>query len=84
MISTTQFDNAPPLGVPVSCRLALTTACASQPTLQSPECFYVEKEAQRRMSIPVFHDDQHGTAIVAGAGLLNALEIIGEGCAAAV
>jgi len=45
---------------------------------QSPECFYVEKEAQRRMNIPVFHDDQHGTAIIAGAGLLNALEITGQ------
>jgi malic enzyme len=39
----------------------------------------VEKEAQRRMNIPVFHDDQHGTAIVAGAGLLNALELTGKG-----
>jgi malate dehydrogenase (oxaloacetate-decarboxylating)(NADP+) len=38
----------------------------------------VEKEAQRRMNIPVFHDDQHGTAIIAGAGLLNALEITGQ------
>jgi malic enzyme len=38
----------------------------------------VEKEAQRRMNIPVFHDDQHGTAIVAGAGLLNALELTGQ------
>jgi malate dehydrogenase (oxaloacetate-decarboxylating)(NADP+) len=46
--------------------------------VQAPECFYVEKEAQRRMNIPVFHDDQHGTAIVAGAGLINALELIGE------
>lgn len=38
----------------------------------------MEKEAQRRMNIPVFHDDQHGTAIIAGAGLLNALEITGQ------
>ena len=36
--------------------------------VRSPECFYVERECQRRMAIPVFHDDQHGTAIVAGAG----------------
>ncbi|WIA37314.1 hypothetical protein OEZ86_014249 [Tetradesmus obliquus] len=46
--------------------------------IKAPECFYVEREAQRRMSIPVFHDDQHGTAIIAGAGLINALEIIGK------
>eukprot|EP00803_Ostreobium_quekettii_P010906 evm.model.scf_584.3 EVM.evm.TU.scf_584.3 scf_584:43334-50562(-) len=58
--------------------------CALEPTfgginledIKAPECFYVEKECQRRMNIPVFHDDQHGTAIVAGAGLLNALELI--------
>ncbi len=36
--------------------------------IKSPECFFVEREAQRRMAIPVFHDDQHGTAIVAAAG----------------
>jgi len=46
--------------------------------IKAPECFYVEKEAQRRMNIPVFHDDQHGTAVVAGAGLLNAVELIGK------
>ncbi|MCC6166598.1 MAG: NADP-dependent malic enzyme [Caldilineaceae bacterium] len=43
--------------------------------IKAPECFYIEQEAQRRCDIPVFHDDQHGTAIISGAGLLNALEI---------
>jgi malate dehydrogenase (oxaloacetate-decarboxylating)(NADP+) len=44
--------------------------------IKAPECFYIEQEAQRRCDIPVFHDDQHGTAIISGAGLLNALEIV--------
>lgn len=43
--------------------------------IKSPECFYIEEELQRRMQIPVFHDDQHGTAIITGAALLNACEI---------
>jgi malate dehydrogenase (oxaloacetate-decarboxylating)(NADP+) len=46
--------------------------------IRSPECFYIEQELQRRLDIPVFHDDQHGTAIILGAALLNALEIIGK------
>ncbi|RIK35920.1 MAG: NADP-dependent malic enzyme, partial [Chloroflexi bacterium] len=44
--------------------------------IKAPECFYIEQEAQRRCDIPVFHDDQHGTAIISGAGLLNALELV--------
>jgi malate dehydrogenase (oxaloacetate-decarboxylating)(NADP+) len=43
--------------------------------IKAPECFYIETELKKRMKIPVFHDDQHGTAIISGAGLLNALEI---------
>jgi malate dehydrogenase (oxaloacetate-decarboxylating)(NADP+) len=43
--------------------------------IKSPECFYIEKVLQERLDIPVFHDDQHGTAIILGAALLNALEI---------
>jgi len=46
--------------------------------IRSPECFYIEQECNRRTDIPVFHDDQHGTAIIAGAALLNALEIVGK------
>ena len=41
--------------------------------IKAPECFIVERELQKRMSIPVFHDDQHGTAVVSSAGLINAL-----------
>jgi malate dehydrogenase (oxaloacetate-decarboxylating)(NADP+) len=46
--------------------------------IKAPECFYVEEELKKTMKIPVFHDDQHGTAIISGAGLLNALEIAGK------
>ena len=45
---------------------------------KSPECFYIEKKLQAMLDIPVFHDDQHGTAIILGAALLNALEITGK------
>ncbi|CAM8367930.1 SfcA Malic enzyme [Candidatus Methylopumilus planktonicus] len=43
--------------------------------IAAPECFYIEKELKRRLDIPVFHDDQHGTAVVVAAALINALEI---------
>ena len=46
--------------------------------IKAPECFYIEQELQKRVDIPVFHDDQHGTAIISGAGLLNAIEIVGK------
>jgi malate dehydrogenase (oxaloacetate-decarboxylating)(NADP+) len=46
--------------------------------IKAPECFYIEEELRKTMRIPVFHDDQHGTAIISGAGLLNALEIVGK------
>lgn len=44
--------------------------------IKAPECFYIEDELRRQMDIPVFHDDQHGTAIISGAGLLNACELV--------
>src|SRR6266702_7883441 len=46
--------------------------------IKAPECFLIEEELRKTMKIPVFHDDQHGTAIISGAGLLNALEISGK------
>jgi len=46
--------------------------------IKAPECFYIEQELKRQLSIPVFHDDQHGTAIISGAGLMNACEITGK------
>ena len=46
--------------------------------IKGPECFYIERELIKRCDIPVFHDDQHGTAIIATAGLMNAAEITGR------
>ena len=46
--------------------------------IKAPECFYIEKKLRERMRIPVFHDDQHGTAIVVGAAVLNGLHLIGK------
>ena len=46
--------------------------------IKGPECFYIEQELKRTMNIPVFHDDQHGTAIISGAALLNAVELVGK------
>src|SRR6476620_7971398 len=46
--------------------------------IRAPDCFYIEEELRKTLKIPVFHDDQHGTAIISGAALLNALEITGR------
>lgn len=66
--------------------LFIATAKAIAPTfgginledIKAPECFYIERKLKEVLSIPVFHDDQHGTAIVVAAGLLNALELQGK------
>lgn len=46
--------------------------------IKAPECFYIEESLRKTLKIPVFHDDQHGTAIISGAALLNALEVAGK------
>ncbi len=46
--------------------------------IKAPDCFYVERKLRERLKIPVFHDDQHGTAIVVGAAMLNALKVVGK------
>ena len=46
--------------------------------IKAPDCFYVERKLRERMKIPVFHDDQHGTAIVVGAALINGLKVVGK------
>ncbi|MDD0808935.1 NADP-dependent malic enzyme [Curvibacter sp. RS43] len=46
--------------------------------IKAPDCFYVERKLRERMKIPVFHDDQHGTAVVVGAALLNGLKVVGK------
>lgn len=64
----------------------VTVAKALEPTfgginledIKAPDCFYVEEKLKETMNIPVFHDDQHGTAIISSAALMNALEIVGK------
>jgi len=46
--------------------------------IKAPECFYIERELRSRMKIPVFHDDQHGTAIIVGAAVTNGLKVVGK------
>ncbi|MDF3035936.1 MAG: NADP-dependent malic enzyme [Paucimonas sp.] len=46
--------------------------------IKAPECFYIERQLRSRMKIPVFHDDQHGTAIIVGAAILNGLKVVGK------
>ncbi len=46
--------------------------------IKAPECFFIERELRKKMNIPVFHDDQHGTAIIVGAAILNALKAVGK------
>ncbi len=66
--------------------LFIQTVKALEPTfgginledIKAPECFYIEKRLKEEMKIPVFHDDQHGTAIISGAALLNSLQITGK------
>src|SRR5215213_8281379 len=50
--------------------------------IKAPDCFYIEETLRKTLKIPVFHDDQHGTAIISGAALLNAVEIVGKNMAA--
>ena len=66
--------------------LLIETIASLEPTfgginledIKAPECFYIEKKLRERMKIPVFHDDQHGTAIVVGAAILNGLTYLGK------
>ncbi|MDE2430427.1 MAG: NADP-dependent malic enzyme, partial [Burkholderiales bacterium] len=46
--------------------------------IKAPECFYIERKLRDRMKIPVFHDDQHGTAIIVGAAIINGLKVVGK------
>ena len=57
-------------------RLEPTFGAINLEDIRAPDCFAIEEELRRRMRIPVFHDDQHGTAIIVGAGLLNACELV--------
>merc|ERR1711990_174746 len=57
------------------CNISPTFGGINLEDIKSPECFFIEEEIKKRVNIPVFHDDQHGTAVVLSAALLNALEI---------
>ncbi len=59
-------------------RIAPTFGGINLEDIKAPECFFIETALQKRLNIPVFHDDQHGTAIIVAAGLLNALELQGK------
>ena len=48
--------------------------------IKAPDCFYIERHLRERMRIPVFHDDQHGTAIIVAAAVLNGLRVVGKTC----
>jgi malate dehydrogenase (oxaloacetate-decarboxylating)(NADP+) len=62
----------------VAAAIAPTFGGINLEDIKAPECFYVEEELKKMLDIPVFHDDQHGTAIISAAGLANALEVVGK------
>jgi malate dehydrogenase (oxaloacetate-decarboxylating)(NADP+) len=59
-------------------RIAPTFGGINLEDVKSPECFEIEERLKKRLQIPVFHDDQHGTAIISAAAFLNALEVVGK------
>src|ERR1700727_835878 len=64
--------------VDVICALEPTFGGINLEDIKAPDCFIVERECRKRMKIPVFHDDQHGTAIVVAAALTNGLVVVGQ------
>ena len=79
MFSTSKLDTHDPERNHQCCQLLEPTfGGINLEDIKAPECFYIEEMLKKTMKIPVFHDDQHGTAIISGAALLNALEIVGK------
>lgn len=64
--------------IEICAKIAPTFGGINLEDIKAPECFEIEERLKEMLDIPVFHDDQHGTAIISGAGLLNALEITGK------
>ncbi|HEX8991210.1 MAG TPA: NADP-dependent malic enzyme [Anaerolineales bacterium] len=62
----------------VAAAIAPTFGGINLEDIKAPECFYIEEELKKMLDIPVFHDDQHGTAIISSAGLANALQVVGK------
>ncbi len=71
-------ENDPDKLVDIIAALEPTLGGINLEDIKAPECFYIEKKLKERLNIPVFHDDQHGTAIISAAAMLNALKIIGK------
>ncbi len=71
-------ENDPDALIDTIARMEPTFGGINLEDIKAPECFYIEKKLRERMKIPVFHDDQHGTAIVAAAAILNALKHVGK------
>jgi malate dehydrogenase (oxaloacetate-decarboxylating)(NADP+) len=71
-------ENDPDKLVDIIASLEPTLGGINLEDIKAPECFYIEKKLRERMNIPVFHDDQHGTAIISAAALLNGLELVGK------
>ena len=66
----------PEVVIQVAAAIAPTFGGINLEDIKAPECFYIEETLKEMLDIPVFHDDQHGTAIISGAALLNGLEIV--------
>ncbi|RUP39241.1 MAG: NADP-dependent malic enzyme [Acinetobacter sp.] len=71
-------ENDPDKIVDIVASLEPTFGGINLEDIKAPECFYIEKKLRERMNIPVFHDDQHGTSIIVGAALLNALQLVNK------
>ena len=71
-------ENDPDKLVDIIASLEPTFGGINLEDIKAPECFIVERKLRERMKIPVFHDDQHGTSIIVGAAVLNALEVVGK------
>ena len=71
-------ENDPDKLVDIIAALEPTLGGINLEDIKAPECFYIESRLRERMNIPVFHDDQHGTAIISSAALLNGLELVGK------
>ncbi|MFZ2987461.1 NADP-dependent malic enzyme, partial [Ideonella sp.] len=71
-------ENDPDKLVEIIAAMEPTLGGVNLEDIKAPECFYIEKKLRERMQIPVFHDDQHGTAIISGAAVLNGLELVGK------
>lgn len=71
----------PDVVIQVAAAIAPTFGGINLEDIKAPECFYIEETLKKMLDIPVFHDDQHGTAIISGAALVNGLEVVGKNIA---